>query len=165
VEKAAIGIGGNLGDSVRICLDVFETLRNEPAVSILRTSSLFRTKPVGYAGQNWFVNAAVLCETALEPQQLLDLLLNIEKSYGRVRTVRWGPRTVDLDIIFFGNRQIDLPGLGIPHPLMHERLFVLAPLAEVDAQWVHPALGLSVSQMLDHLLRSDHGQEIQKLEV
>ncbi len=165
MEKAAIGIGANLGDSVRICLDAIETLRNYPAVNILGVSSLFRTKPVGYAEQNWFVNAAVLCETALGPQQLLDFLLELEKSFGRVRTLRWGPRTLDLDIIFFGSRRIDQPGLKIPHPLMHERLFVLAPLAEVEPEWVHPALGLSVNQMLDSLLQSDHAQEIQKLDV
>jgi 2-amino-4-hydroxy-6-hydroxymethyldihydropteridine diphosphokinase len=165
VEKAAIGIGSNLGDSVRTCLDAIEALRNGPAVSILKTSSFFRTRPVGFAGQNWFVNAAVLCETALEPQPLLDFLLELEKDFGRVRTVRWGPRTLDLDIIFFGSRQVDLPGLQIPHPRMHERLFVLAPLAEVEPEWVHPALGLSVDQMRDRLLETDHGQEIQKLDV
>lgn len=165
MEKAAIGIGSNQGDSIRICLEAIALLREDPAVNILRASSLFGTKPVGYAEQNWFVNAVLLCETALEPRQLLDLSLEMEKAFGRVRTIRWGPRTLDLDIIFFGGRIIDLPGLKIPHPLMHERLFVLAPLAEVEPDWVHPALGLNVRQMLDRLLQSDHGQEIRKLET
>jgi 2-amino-4-hydroxy-6-hydroxymethyldihydropteridine diphosphokinase len=163
VEKAAIGIGSNQGDSVRICSDVFDLLQKHPAVSIVKASSLYRTKPVGFTGQDWFVNAAVLCETSLEPLALLDFLFELETSFGRVRTIRWGPRTLDLDILFYGNRQLDLPGLKVPHPQLQNRLFVLVPLAEIEPDWVHPGSGLRVQEMLDRLLQLDHQQEIHKL--
>ncbi|MFZ2446474.1 MAG: 2-amino-4-hydroxy-6-hydroxymethyldihydropteridine diphosphokinase [Syntrophobacteraceae bacterium] len=165
MEKAAIGLGSNQGDSVRTCLDVIELLRKHPAVYMFGASSLYRTKPVGFAGQAWFINAAVVFETALEPRPLLELLLDIENNYGRVRTLRWGPRTLDLDMLYYGDRKVDLPDLVAPHPRLHERLFVLAPLAEIEPGWVHPVLGLSVQEMLDRLLQSDHGQEIQKLDI
>jgi 2-amino-4-hydroxy-6-hydroxymethyldihydropteridine diphosphokinase len=165
VEKTAIGIGSNQGDSIRACLDVFDLLRKHPAIHILRASSLYRTKPVGFTDQNWFINAAMLCESALEPASLLEVLLDMEKSFGRVRTIRWGPRTLDLDILHYGNRRIDTPGLKLPHPLLHERLFVLAPLAEIEPDWVHQELGLSVAQMLERLRDSDHDQEIEKLDI
>jgi 2-amino-4-hydroxy-6-hydroxymethyldihydropteridine diphosphokinase len=163
VEKAAIGLGSNLGDPVRNCLDALDLLQKHPAVNIVKTSSLYRTKPVGFAGQDWFVNGAVLCETSLEPLDLLDFLLGLEKSLGRVRTIRWGPRTLDLDILFYGNRQMDLPNLQIPHPRMQDRLFVLVPLTEIEPDWVHPVSGLRVREMLDLLLQRDHQQEIHKL--
>lgn len=163
MEKAAIGLGSNLGDPVRICLDALELLQRHPAIRIVKSSSLYRTKPVGFTGQDWFVNAAVLCETALEPSALLDFLFELEKEFGRVRTIKWGPRTLDLDILFYGNRRMDLPGLKIPHPLIQERLFVLAPLAEIESEWIHPVSGLRVREMLDLLLQRNHQQEIQKL--
>lgn len=165
MEKSAIGIGSNQGESIRICLDVFDLLQKHPEINILSTSSLYRSKPMGLAGQDWFINAAALFETGLEPQSLLDLALELERNFGRVRTIRWGPRTLDIDILFYGNRRIDSPGLKIPHPRLHERLFVLAPLAEIEPDWVHPVLGLSVRDMLDRLLQSDSDQEIQKLGI
>jgi 2-amino-4-hydroxy-6-hydroxymethyldihydropteridine diphosphokinase len=116
------------------------------------------------AEQEWFINAAAVIETGLEPPALLDLLLNVEKSFGRVRTVKWGPRILDLDILFYDNMQVDLPGLKVPHPLMSERLFVLKPLEEIEPDWVHPALGLSVHEMLNRILATDSEQQIQKLE-
>lgn len=164
MKKAAIGVGSNQGDSVRICLEVFDLLRNHPDVSILRTSSLYRTSPVGVSEQDWFINAAVLVQTRLQPQALLALLLKVEKSFGRVRTVKWGPRTLDLDILFYEDIQLDLPGLRVPHPLMSERLFVLKPLAEIEPDWVHPELGTSVQEMLNRILALDP-RGVQKLEV
>ena len=164
-KKAAIGVGSNLGDSVRICRDAFELLRNHPAIDILRISSLYRTSPVGLTEQGWFINAAVTLRTMLEPQALLELLLEVEKHFGRVRTIRWGPRTLDLDILFFEDIQIDLPGIKVPHPLMSERLFVLKPLAEIEPDWVHPAMGISVNDMLHRIIKiADRQQQIEKLE-
>lgn len=164
METAAVGIGSNQGDSLRICTDAIALLRKKPSVRVLRTSSFYRTKPVGFTEQDWFMNAAVLCETDLEPEEFLNVLLELEQNFGRVRTIRWGPRTLDLDLLFFGFRQVDKPHLKIPHPLMQERLFVLAPLAEIEPDWVHPALGFSVRAMLDRLVKTDHQQEIQKLD-
>ncbi len=164
MRKAASGVGSNQGDSVRICRDVFDLLQKHPAISILRTSALYRTSPVGVTEQNWFINAAVVLHTRLAPQALLELMLEVEKSFGRVRTIKWGPRSLDLDILFYEDIQLDLPGLKVPHPLMSERLFVLAPLAEIEPDWVHPALGLTVHEMLDRILELDHQQEIHKVE-
>ena len=120
---------------------------------------------MGFPGQGWFVNAAVLCETSLEPLALLDYLLDLENSFGRVRTVKWGPRTLDLDILYYGNRRMDLTSLKIPHPQMQDRLFVLVPLAEIEPEWIHPVSGLRVREMLDLLLKRDHQQEIDKLSI
>ena len=164
VKKAAIGVGSNIGDSVRICRDVFNQLRNHPAIDNVRISSLYRTSPVGSSAGGWFVNAAVVLETILEPPALLDFLLDMERSFGRVRTIKWGPRTLDLDILFYEDRQIDLPQLKTPHPIMSERLFVLMPLAEIEPDWIDPATGRSVREMLALLLKTDHGQRIEKLE-
>ncbi len=119
---------------------------------------------MGVSEQDWFINGALLCETSLEPQTLLEALQALENEFGRTRTQRWGPRTLDLDILFYGNLQLALPGLELPHPRMHERLFVLAPLAEIEPAWVHPGLGLSVLEMLDRVLLSDPNQEVHKLE-
>ena len=164
MKKAAIGVGSNQGDSVRICRDVFDLLRKHTAIGIVKTSALFRTSPVGITEQDWFINAAVSLYTGLAPQELLELMIEVEKSFGRVRTVKWGPRSLDLDILFYEDIQLDLPGLKVPHPLMSERLFVLAPLAEIEPDWVHPALGLTVHEMLDRILELDHQQEIHKVE-
>jgi len=165
VQRVAVGIGSNQGESIRTCLDVFELLRKHPEIHILKVSSLYRTKPVGFAGQNWFINAAALLQTALEPEDLLETLLAVEQDFGRVRTIKWGPRTLDLDILYYGDKRVDSPRLTIPHPLMHERLFVLAPLAEIDPGWVHPMLELSALEMLERLRAMDHGQEIEKVDI
>ena len=103
-------------------------------------------------------------KTSLEPQALLELLHELENEFGRVRTKRWGLRTLDLDILFYDDLQLDSPGLRLPHPRMHERLFVLAPLAEIEPTWVHPGIGLSVSDMLDRVLLIVPHQEVHKLE-
>src|SRR5208337_4187751 len=113
----------------------FDLLQKHPAPSIFKTSALYRTSVVGVTEQDWFVvNAAVVLYTGLAPQALLELMLEAEKSFGRVRTVKLGPRPfLNLDILFYKDSQLDLPGLKGPHPLMSERLFVLAPLAEIES--------------------------------
>ncbi|MFZ0930490.1 MAG: 2-amino-4-hydroxy-6-hydroxymethyldihydropteridine diphosphokinase [Syntrophobacteraceae bacterium] len=165
MKKAAIAVGSNQGDSVLICRQVFDVLRKHPAINTLRVSSFYSTSPVGPVEQDRFINAAAVLQTRLEPQALFELMLEVEKSFGRVRTVRWGPRTLDLDLIFYENIQLDLPVLKVPHPLMSKRLFVLMPLAEIEPHWVHPGFGLSVQEMLNRMLELDHQQEIQKLEM
>jgi 2-amino-4-hydroxy-6-hydroxymethyldihydropteridine diphosphokinase len=115
-------------------------------------------------GQQWFINAAAIVHTMLEPEALLEFLLEVERKFGRVRTVKWGPRTLDLDILLYEDMQIDLPGLKVPHPLMSERLFVLQPLAEIEPNWLHPGLGLSINEMLSRIIEKSQDQEIQKLE-
>lgn len=165
MKKAAIALGSNQGDSVRICREAFDVLQKHPAIDILRTSSLYRTSPVGPVEQDRFINAAAVLRTRLEPGALFEFMVEVEKSFGRVRTVKWGPRTLDLDLLFYENIQVDLPLLKVPHPQMSKRLFVLAPLAEIEPDWVHPGLGLTVHEMLNRILELDQRQEVQKLEM
>lgn len=129
--RAAIALGSNLDDPeahVRRAMDEIDAV---PATRVLRRSSLFRTAPVGYADQPDFVNAVVLVETSLAPRALLEALLALEQRHGRVRAIPNGPRTLDLDIVIYGDARIDEPGLKVPHPRARERAFVLDPLREV----------------------------------
>jgi 2-amino-4-hydroxy-6-hydroxymethyldihydropteridine diphosphokinase len=130
-ERAAIALGSNIEDPEAQVTRAFDEISALPQTRLIKRSRLHRTKPVGYADQPDFVNAMALVETALEPRALLDALLAIERKHGRKRTIPNGPRTLDLDIIIYGERVIDEPGLHIPHPRAHEREFVMAPLREV----------------------------------
>lgn len=141
MTRAAVALGSNLGDpqsQVRRGLDALAAL---PRTRLLAASRLHRTAPVGYADQPDFVNACALLETALPPRALLDALLAIERRHGRVRDIPNGPRTLDLDIVLYGERVVDEPGLAIPHPRAHERAFVLEPLLEVWPDAVIPGRG------------------------
>ena len=129
--RAVVALGSNLDDPEAHVKRGFADLAMLPQTWVLARSSLHRTKPVGYADQPDFVNAAALIETRLAPRALLDGLLEIEKRHGRVREIPNGPRTLDLDIILYGSARIEEPGLTIPHPRAHERAFVLEPLREV----------------------------------
>ena len=129
--RAAIALGSNLQDPEAQVRRAFDEIAALPETDLLACSSLYRTEPVGYADQPTFVNACALVETSLAPRALLDRLLEIEQRHGRVREIRNGPRTLDLDIIVFGERTVEEPELTIPHPRAHERAFVLQPLVEV----------------------------------
>jgi 3-oxoacyl-[acyl-carrier protein] reductase len=152
-EIAYIALGSNLGDR-RATLDrAVARLDAVPGVHVLRRSSLYETAPVGGpAGQGSFLNAVVEITSAIGPDDLLSSLQAIEADLGRVRTVRDGPRTIDLDILLHGDLVIDSPHLTLPHPRLHERLFVLDPLAEIAPGVVHPTFGLTVSQLRFRLL-------------
>ena len=134
--RAAIALGSNLQDPEAQVRRAFDEIAALPETDLLACSSLYRTEPVGYADQSTFVNACALVETSLAPRALLDRLLEIEQRHGRVREIRNGPRTLDLDIIVFGERTVEEPELTIPHPRAHERAFVLQPLVEVWADAV-----------------------------
>jgi 2-amino-4-hydroxy-6-hydroxymethyldihydropteridine diphosphokinase len=129
--KAAIALGSNLDDPEAHVKRGFEDIAALPGTKLLARSSLYRTKPVGYADQPDFVNACAVVETELPPRALLEGLLGIERAHGRKRELRNGPRTLDLDIVLYGDRVISEPDLTIPHPRAHERDFVLKPLREV----------------------------------
>jgi 2-amino-4-hydroxy-6-hydroxymethyldihydropteridine diphosphokinase len=142
-----LGLGSNLGDREAAIDDALARLAGR-GVSVRARSSTWLTEPVGGPPQGWFLNAAVGVETRLEPAALLDAALAVEHEMGRVRAERNGPRTIDVDLLLFGDRRIDAPGLTVPHPRLHERRFVLAPLAEIAPLLVHPTLGLTIAALL-----------------
>jgi 2-amino-4-hydroxy-6-hydroxymethyldihydropteridine diphosphokinase len=143
-----LGLGSNLGDR-KAAID--EALRRLAARGFTSTakSSLWLTEPVGGPPQGPFLNAVVGGETQLEPEALLATCLAIELELGRARGTKNGPRTIDLDLLIHGTLRLERPGLVVPHPRLHERRFVLAPLAEIAPLLVHPLLGRSVLELLD----------------
>jgi 2-amino-4-hydroxy-6-hydroxymethyldihydropteridine diphosphokinase len=142
VTLAYVGLGSNLGDREALVRSAAEL------IGATRLSSLHETEPWGYVSQPRFVNAAAELETALAPRQLLDLLLDVERRLGRERVGhRWGPRTIDLDLLLYGDEEIDEPGLQVPHPRLLEREFALAPLAELIPAQKIPGNG-TVSEAL-----------------
>ena len=136
--RAAIALGSNLEDPEAQVRRGFDEIAALPETRLLARSSLYRTAPDGYRDQPDFVNACALVDTALAPRALLDALLAIERAHGRVREIPNGPRTLDLDIVLYGDRVIHEPGLTIPHPRAQERAFVLEPLREVWPDAVFP---------------------------
>jgi len=152
VARAYVGIGGNLGDRRRWMVQAVRLLREHDGVEVLAVSSFIETEPVGGpSGQPSYLNGALELETDLEPRALLAALLAIEDRLGRQRAVRWGPRTVDLDLLLYGDRIIAEERLEVPHPRMRERRFVLEPLAEIAPEVVDPVTGLTAGELLDRL--------------
>jgi 2-amino-4-hydroxy-6-hydroxymethyldihydropteridine diphosphokinase len=134
VTIAYVGIGSNLQDPVRQVRDAFRELDTLPHTRLVKSSSLYRSAPVGYAAQPDFVNAVAQLETGLPAERLLANLLEIEARHGRRRSFPNAPRTLDLDLLLFGNLELQTPGLQIPHPRMDERAFVLRPLIEISPE-------------------------------
>ncbi|WP_295806579.1 2-amino-4-hydroxy-6-hydroxymethyldihydropteridine diphosphokinase [uncultured Nitratireductor sp.] len=147
-----LGLGGNIGEPRRAMQMVLRALDARPDTAVVTVSSLYRTPPWGKLDQPDFLNAVALVRTSLDPRALLEQCLTIERALKRVRAERWGPRSIDVDILLYGTRTVDDEGLTIPHPRMSERAFVLAPLAEIA-----PALeiaGRNVETLLESLDRS-----------
>jgi 2-amino-4-hydroxy-6-hydroxymethyldihydropteridine diphosphokinase len=159
VTRAFVGIGANLGDpaaQVRAAIDALAAL---PETRLVAASSLYRTAPVGYTAQPDFVNAAVRLETGLGARALLGELQRIEAAAGRARQFRNAPRTLDLDLLVYGDETLAEPGLAVPHPRLHERAFALAPLVELDPDCVIPGRGPA----REWLARVAPGQRTEKL--
>ena len=133
---AYVGLGANLGDREGTIRAAVADLPGVVAVSTLR-----ETDPVGITDQPRFLNGVAALETELAPRELLDVLLAVERRLGRERGKRWGPRTIDLDLLLYGDETVDEPGLTVPHPRLHERRFALEPLAELDPELVVPGRG------------------------
>jgi 2-amino-4-hydroxy-6-hydroxymethyldihydropteridine diphosphokinase len=143
MTRAYVGLGANLGDRERTIRAAVAALDASPGVEVAAVSTLIETEPVGYLDQPRFLNGAAALETSLPAGELLDLLLELERRFGRVRegVAPQGPRTLDLDLLLYGSARIDEPGLEIPHPRLHERRFVLEPLAELDPSLEVPGKG------------------------
>ncbi|WP_041284711.1 2-amino-4-hydroxy-6-hydroxymethyldihydropteridine diphosphokinase [Desulfoscipio gibsoniae] len=134
--RCYIGLGSNIGDSRAIIAEALKRLDELPGVAVGAVAPLYRTAPVGYVEQDYFINTVAEVSTTLTPRQLLDGLQQIENELGRVRVIRWGPRTVDLDILLYGEQTIDEPDLQVPHPRMGQRAFVMVPLADLNPELV-----------------------------
>jgi 2-amino-4-hydroxy-6-hydroxymethyldihydropteridine diphosphokinase len=150
MRTAFVGIGSNLGEREINLGRALELLSAEDGIEVSAVSEIRETEPVGPVEQGPFLNGAARLETSLAPRELLERLLAVENRLGRVRTERWGPRTIDLDLLLYGNERIDEPGRTVPHPRLHERRFVLEPLADLDPTLEIPAKG-SVSALLAEL--------------
>ncbi len=157
-----IGIGSNLGDKIGQCERAIAEILKVDQHKLLAKSSLFKTKPIGDTSQDWFVNGVIKIETDLGPLELLQMLQEAESRLGRKKTSRWGPRTIDLDILFYDEEEVQMENLQIPHPLLHERQFVLIPLAEIDPTFIHPLLKKSIGELLEDLKEN---QEVKKLKL
>jgi 2-amino-4-hydroxy-6-hydroxymethyldihydropteridine diphosphokinase len=149
---AYIGLGSNIGDKKANCRAAIEHLAEAGRINAV--SSFYYTEPVGNREQEDFINAVAALETNHSPADLLSICLAIEDRLGRRRTVRWGPRTVDLDILLYGDLVVRRPDLIIPHPLMAARRFVLAPLVEIAPEVSHPVLNKTMFQLLSELQNS-----------
>lgn len=152
-----IGIGSNVGDRAAYMRLAQERLAELDRTRLIAVSKMYETEPVGPVPQGQYLNAVAKLNTQLDPYELLDALDVIEQQAGRPprdERTKWGPRTLDLDILLYGSRVISSDELVVPHPMMHERWFVLKPLAELDAAVVHPLLEMTAGELLSYL---DHG--------
>jgi len=149
---AYIGLGSNLGNRRKNIEKALDYLNKIDSVKVIKVSQLIETKPAGGPKQGKYLNAAAEIKTELSPEQLLESLKEIEKRLGRKQArVKWGPREIDLDILFYGDKKIGKKDLKIPHPYLHERYFVLKPLSEIAPEFIHPKIKKTVSQMLFEL--------------
>ncbi|QGQ93715.1 2-amino-4-hydroxy-6-hydroxymethyldihydropteridine diphosphokinase [Paenibacillus psychroresistens] len=141
-EFAYIGLGSNIEDREFYLAEAIRLLQENPDIQISRCSSIYETDPVGYTDQAAFLNRVIKVETNLKPSELFKHMLSVEQLLGRVRDIRFGPRTIDLDLLLYGHHQLDQPELLVPHPRMAERAFVLIPLLEIADENSIPAMDI-----------------------
>jgi 2-amino-4-hydroxy-6-hydroxymethyldihydropteridine diphosphokinase len=145
-----VGLGSNLGDRLANIRKAIELMKEE-RIEIIKESSIYETEPVGYKQQGWFLNSVVKGRIELSPRRIWKRLEKIERSMGREREVKWGPRIIDLDILFYGNKVLNGKELRIPHSELHKRRFVLVPLKEIAPKLVHPVFKKTVLELLRDL--------------
>lgn len=154
-HKAYIGLGSNIGDKEKYIKEAISKLSEEKNVKIIKQSAFIKTKPWGYLEQEDFLNAVAEIETILEPEELMDVLLKIEEELSRERTIKWGPRTIDLDILMYDEVISSDEKVILPHPRMHEREFVLKPLNEIAPYLMHPVFNKRIFTLLEELNSSN----------
>ena len=159
-HTAYIGIGSNLGNPGKNCVEAIEKIAKNEDIKIVSKSSFYQTSPIGHIKQNWFVNSVVKIDTLLNPKELLLALLNIESEMGRVRKEKWGPRLIDLDLLFYDNLILNQEDIILPHPEIQKRKFVLVPLNEIAENLIHPISKKTIETLLQEL--SDDA-EVKKL--
>ncbi len=157
-HTAYISVGSNMGDKMENCTRGIAGLGMSDACSVVASSPFYRTEPVDYTDQDWFVNAVVKIETRLEPARLLKEIQSVERTAGRIRPVRFGPRILDMDILLYDDLAVHEADLEIPHPRMHKRRFVLQPICDIDPSVVHPLLKSDMRSLLSNLKKGE--QEI-----
>lgn len=159
-HDAVIALGSNMGDSKALIQTAIESLKNDKFIKDVIVSDLITTKPYGYTKQNDFLNGALICKTIYSPHKLLDIMHKIENNANRKRKIHWGPRTLDLDLIFYDSEIIADSVLTVPHPDMHNRTFVLEPIVEIAPYYRHPVFKMNVSQLLEKLNSSSHDENL-----
>ena len=149
-QTAFISVGSNMGHKLENCRKAIAVLTNSGNCRLINQSRIYQTEPVDYRDQDWFVNYVVKIKTLLDPYALLEALKRIERDAGRKSdTVRFGPRVIDLDIIFYNNMVVNTKRLEIPHPRMHKRRFVLKPICDIDPDIIHPVIQRTMQSLLD----------------
>ncbi len=154
MERCWIGLGGNLGDVPQTFAAVAAELQSHPGVCDLQFSPFYRSAPMGVNSGAEFWNAVIGFNTNLDPEALLDRLQQLEARHGRVRNIPWGPRTLDLDVIYFGSQRLRTPRLRVPHPGRICRRFVLDPLCDLATDWVDPEYGITISKLRQRLVQT-----------
>lgn len=152
---AVLSLGSNLGDSLKILKDAVSDIKDINGISNFKMSPFYRTKPVGYLDQDDFINLACSFETSLEPIDILHKMQALEQKYKRVRLFRNGPRTLDIDLIIYGDEIINTEELIVPHPRMHERAFVLAPLRDIEPDLIVSTFNASVLELYEKLAEKE----------
>jgi len=160
-HTAFIAIGSNLGSPAENCRRAAERLNDHPSITVTVRSSLYESEPFGKTDQDWFVNSAIQIETSLGPEELLKTCLSMETDMGRTRGEKWGPRIIDLDILFYDDLILKQEGLEIPHPGIPERSFVLVPMHEIAPDHIHPRLKKSIQALLEEI---EHPQQVKRLD-
>jgi len=160
-HKALIGVGSNIGLAAQNCEKAIALVKKSESVNVTAQSSLYESQPVGKTNQSWFVNTTIEVYTKLDPEELLQLLLNIEQEFGRIRNEKWGARIIDLDLLDFEGLVIDSKTLTLPHPEMTQRRFVLEPLSEIAGETIHPLKKKMISELLKELPKTPVVKKLQ----
>ncbi len=154
MSRCFLGIGSNMGDKEYYLDGAVDSLKESQGIEVKALSGYYETEPFGVKDQAWFLNAVIEIETKISPENLLELINKIEKKYDRVREKRWGPRTLDIDILLYDNINISKPDLIIPHPYLEKRIFVLEPLAELEPDYMLPS-GRKIKDVIREVKNSD----------